>query len=627
VLAASVTSLWMGALPAAADTTDGTLTVVVSLDVNTNGDYDPDTDQPQAGIAITVTDAGGHSVSGTTDDAGQVVVEPTEDLVGGRYFVTAEIPDDLQLVPVPESDTFSPLSSTVDVTSESQTVHLGVQAQPEPEPDPEPEPEPESPTPEPKPEPEPSSPPAEPEPEPQPEPKPEPTPAPAAPQPPRFAVGDKVWRDLNRDGRQDPDEPPGRNTSVQLLDRDGTVVRSTTTDREGRYRFDKLAAGVYSLRFAGLPEESKLSPAGVGNGAADSDPDYTGVTPPFDLDLGEPDVRPAGAADGVRADYVNDSLDAGIASLTYAIGSAVWQDLDRDGLLDPDEPPGQAQVSLLDDGGQEIASTPTDDQGRYLFARLTAGRYRLRFTDLGAHRQLTTADVGGNPAVSSAADPREQTTEKFLLDQTAPDLVPADDFGQVEADFVKAALNVGTVGSYRIGNRVWRDTNGDGLVSPGEPGVGGIRVELLDAKNSVVAATVTGRSGRYAFDRLSAGEYKLRFSHVPKGLFFTTPGAGTDRSADSDVFGDAVTAAVTLSDDHPVEAGVAAGLSTSPAGSAGTTAPSSPGGVGSPTVAPTALSGEEGIAGGLGSVLASIAIGLLLLGSAVLGALRLRRRP
>jgi hypothetical protein len=230
--------------------------------------------------------------------------------------------------------------------------------------------------------------------------------------------------------------------------------------------------------------------------------------------------------------------------------------------------------------------------------------------------------VGSNPALSSAADPRNQTTDVFRLDEDAPDLVPADDFGSVDADFVKATLNAGTVGSYSIADRVWRDTNGDGLVSPGEPGISGIKVELLDEKNAVVATTVTGRSGRYAFDRLSAGAYKLRFSHLPKGLFLTARGVGADRN--SDVYGDAVTAPIMVSDDHPMEGGVAAGLTTFRATAAGATAPAS---ATTPTPQTSAGdAGRSGPAGGVGAVLASIGIGLLLIGSATAAVVRLRRR-
>jgi len=536
-LLALASPLPLGFLAAAADPTDGTITVVVVRDADGDGRYDPAGDPPQRGIGVTVTDAGGKSVTGTTGETGEVVVRPTGRLTGGRYFVTAEVPDDLGLAPVPESPSFAASSSTVDVTSESQTVRLGVAA----------------PTEQRRSTPPPSAPP------------PPPAPRPATSAGPRFAVGDRVWHDLNRQGTQDAAEPAASRTSVQLLDSAGNVVSSTRTDAAGRYLFDDLPAGRYSVRFAGVPTGSKLSPAGVGGAAADSDPDYSGVTPPFSLDVGQPNVRKASAGDRVRATYINPTVDAGIAVLTYAVGSVVWQDINGDGVLDPHEPPGQAKVSLLDRRGDEVGSTRTDDQGRFLFANLASGTYRLRFSELGAHRQLTTARAGGSPGTSSAADPADGTTAPFELKHGASDLLPASDFGDVDADFVKAGLNAGTVGSYAITNRVWRDTNGDGLSASAEPGVAGVRVQLLDAKGAVVAGTTTNRSGRYAFNRLTAGAYQLRFSRLPAGLFFTAAGVGDDRSRDSDVYGNAVTAPITVGEDHPVEAGVAAGLTTAAA--------------------------------------------------------------
>ena len=107
-------------VPADAETTDGTLRVVVNRDVDGNGNYDGTVDQPQRGIEIAVTDAGGARVKGVTERDGTFVVEATSKLEGGRYFVVAEIPEPLSdLTPVPESSSFQPMSTTVDVTSEN----------------------------------------------------------------------------------------------------------------------------------------------------------------------------------------------------------------------------------------------------------------------------------------------------------------------------------------------------------------------------------------------------------------------------------------------------------------------------------------------------------------------------
>ena len=542
-LAALVCAPSLAADPALADTTDGTLSVTVAVDRDADGSYDPGIDGRQPGILVTVADAGGGTVNGATDEDGRFVVEPTAQLTGGRYFVTAQVPDDLAVIPLTSSDSFAPFSSTVDVSAGSQVVTLGVVAAP------------------------PAAPPAaEPEPVPAPAPEaPAPAPEPAAEPAPRFAVGDRVWADTDGDGRQGDDEHGRVGVRVQLLDGGGRVLGSTTSDGDGRYLFDDLPAGSYALRFAGLSSGSKFSRAGAGGGAGDdSDPDYTGVTPSFTLDRGEPEVRASDPRDGVRAGYLNPTVDAGVAPLRFGIASVVWQDLDADGLLDPAEPAGRADVLLLR-GGDVVASTTTDEQGRYRFSGLPAGSYRVRFTELGDHRVLTRPRVGSTAAVRSAPDPASGTSEVFRLAQGTADLVPGPEFGDPDADFVLTAVNAGTVGSYRITARVWRDEDGDGLLGPDEPGVAGVLVELLDAAGDVVATTRTSAGGRFSFDQLPEGQYRLRFPALPRGLHFTTPRVGSDPAADSDVYGNAVTGTITVGADNPVETLVAAGLTASTA--------------------------------------------------------------
>jgi hypothetical protein len=242
-----ITLVDMVAMPvlAVAEPTDGTVTVLVNRDIDGDGNYSNNIDQPQPGIEIAVTDASGFSVNGVTGRDGKFVLRATNKLKGGRYFVVAKIPPALgELSPVRESSTFQPLSTTVDVASDDQTVRMGVAVGP----------------------------------------------THTQPAPPQsiglsrgserpgfgqFAVGDLVWRDDSRSGVQDPGESPATQISVQLLNIDGEVVKSTVSGPSGRYLFDNLPAGTYSVRFAGIPEEFRLTPTAVGDERiVDSDPDY-----------------------------------------------------------------------------------------------------------------------------------------------------------------------------------------------------------------------------------------------------------------------------------------------------------------------------------------------------------------
>src|SRR5204863_6910077 len=103
---------------------------------------------------------------------------------------------------------------------------------------------------------------------------------------------------------------------------DDGVVASTVSTPSGHYAFANLSAGTYSVRFAGIPKSFRLTLTGVGDGRmADSDPDYSGTTPPFTLGVGEPNVRATTATDQVNAAYINPTIDAGITPLRYAVGA------------------------------------------------------------------------------------------------------------------------------------------------------------------------------------------------------------------------------------------------------------------------------------------------------------------
>jgi SdrD B-like domain len=378
-----------------------------------------------------------------------------------------------------------------------------------------------------------------------------------------FAVGDLVWRDDNRSGVQDPGESPAAQISVQLLNVDGEVVDSTVTGPAGRYLFDNLPAGTYSIRFAGVPQEFRLTPTAVGDQRmVDSDPDYSGMTPPFTLGAGEPNIRPSTAADGVNAAYINPTIDAGITPLRYAVGSRVWQDLNSDGIEQTDEPGGSATVSLLTEAGNVVATTTTDATGRNEFSNLRSGRYRLQFTGVPAHRRLTQRAVGANPALDSDPDPATGRTPVFKLTQGTPNLVPVSDANASSSDFVNQTIGAGLVGVYSVGDTVWRDLNGNGVLDAGDPGVAGIGVELVADGSSVIASTVTSETGHYLFDNLPAGSYKITFSKLPPGLVFTCRTAGENIAVDSDADPSGLTALFTLGDENPADTSIDAGLTT-----------------------------------------------------------------
>src|SRR5690625_408658 len=94
-----------------------------------------------------------------------------------------------------------------------------------------------------------------------------------------------------------------------------------------------------------------------------------------------------------------------------------------------------------------------------------------------------------------------------------------------------------TVKDYAIGDYVWVDRNKDGIQDDNEEPLEGVKVELYDNEGNKIAETETDENGRYIFDELPAGEYKVKFTlteEQAEKYRFTKEQAGDDTSADSD---------------------------------------------------------------------------------------------
>ena len=73
------------------------------------------------------------------------------------------------------------------------------------------------------------------------------------------------------------------------------------------------------------------------------------------------------------------------------------------------------------------------------------------------------------------------------------------------------------------GDRIWADADGDGVQDPGEPGIHGVTVEVLDTNDDVVEST-SSIVGGYRIGNLEPGTYRLRVQ-VPAGY---SAGTGFD---------------------------------------------------------------------------------------------------
>ncbi|WP_322511357.1 SdrD B-like domain-containing protein, partial [Chloroflexus sp.] len=88
-----------------------------------------------------------------------------------------------------------------------------------------------------------------------------------------------------------------------------------------------------------------------------------------------------------------------------------------------------------------------------------------------------------------------------------------------------------------VGDRIWLDTNGNGVQDAGEPGIAGVTVRLTGTTGTgqtVDLSVITDASGNYLFANLQPGTYTITVT-PPAGYAITAANRGSDDSADSDV--------------------------------------------------------------------------------------------
>jgi streptogramin lyase len=90
-----------------------------------------------------------------------------------------------------------------------------------------------------------------------------------------------------------------------------------------------------------------------------------------------------------------------------------------------------------------------------------------------------------------------------------------------------------TVQYAELGDYVWEDLNRNGIQDAGEPGIEGVTVNLHRCDGEFVKTTMTDADGKYLFEDLLPGDYKVEFV-LPDGFVFTMPDQGGDDAVDSD---------------------------------------------------------------------------------------------
>jgi hypothetical protein len=311
------------------------------------------------------------------------------------------------------------------------------------------------------------------------------------------SLAGRVFLDFDNSGAANGPDSGVAGVTVTLSGGGLTSPVVKTTDGQGNFTFDNLAAGTYTL-----VETQPTAPANVSGKVT------------------------AGTANGTVTLATNTVGNIVLGSTTAATGylfaetplvgtgGTVFEDVNGNGVKDASDPGVPGVVVTLTgvskSNGQITPKTATtDNNGNYTFAGLTPGTYMLTETQPAGYSD--GPEQNGTPAAT------------------------VDDNRFLAIDLTKSAtassgFNFGEFKGRILSGVVFRDLNNDGIqAATGEPGIAGVTVRLTgtdDLGHPVTLTKTTGADGSYAFTNLRPGTYAVR-EVQPTGFADGTDKAGS----------------------------------------------------------------------------------------------------
>ena len=291
------------------------------------------------------------------------------------------------------------------------------------------------------------------------------------------SVSGTVWFDADDDGRMRVGEAGMSGVAVSLRmtgGKDTDRVMETSTDDRGGYRLEGIMPGTAVLTYR-LPE---------GNAFARNAPGRARVSTVPMADATQADSAPLTIAAGA----VIGDRDVGVVSVGKLEGC----------LRETENGEGQrgdtgvagAYVRLLDfASGEILGEESTDASGAYAFSFVRKGQYRLRM-ELPDGRIF----AGGEGAAFAKTDELQQETGELII-------AMGESRANLDAYCIRAAALSGRV-----------------CLSGTEEGIPGAVIGLLSG-GTVIRSAETDPSGRYSFDQLRPGLYRIRYTLPENALF------------------------------------------------------------------------------------------------------------
>ena len=407
---------------------DGVIEAVCFIDANFNGLYD-EGEGPLAGAEIDVIKANGKTVSSAT--SGEDGIAAARSLRTGTYSVTAVIPEGYAFTCTAEGGNIFENSNgrrkdTVKnigvATDGSTTVMLGVVV-------------------------------------------------------PASITG-VAYLDDNFSGAMDGDEAVVSGLQVALLDENGEKIAVDRTTVKGKYVFEGLNPGVYSMRleakkgyaFTKLGEGNYFINVGDGKGQTEAFTVEMGAQI-TGMDIGQ--IKPGTVQGSVFADANDNGL----------------QDAEEAGFVG-------TVVRLMSEEGEHFAATIAED-GAFCFDAVMPGRYYLQYDFPG--ESMAASIVEGGNTISGEGNVGRGEWFDFAV-----------------GDEIDAPLCGGLLLG-RVDGVAFADHNGNGAQDAGEETLAGVSFQLVPERSDLEPLSLTtGQDGSFALEGLRPDTYTLTVS-LPEG--------------------------------------------------------------------------------------------------------------
>lgn len=308
-------------------------------------------------------------------------------------------------------------------------------------------------------------------------------------------------------------DKPFEGVTVRLLDANGNPVKDSsgaditaTTDANGNYTFNRLPLGDYKVEV--VPDHATVD----GKNASLSD--YTQT-----YGYGSSTKRSEAGKGKLTTPTISlTTSNANVSKVDFgfvkpaSVGNFVWFDANKDGVQDADEV-GVAGVTVtLTDGagnpvidldGNPVKPVTTDANGKYEFTNLMPNVDRIVANAGEENYKVTfTVPAGYSATKSYAAADGEKDSNGAESNVTLTE-------GQNDE-----TVDFGLVADGKIGDTIFWDVDNNGGSAPSgaDKPLAGVKVTLTYTTPAGVEKTLTtttDENGKYSFENLAPGDYKV----------------------------------------------------------------------------------------------------------------------